>query len=269
MMIIAHVVTNYSPICNLHGIIYRIKIHLHARWAFECSLEDFELFSSELNSNLSIYLSQGQGVTRLDASRCETFLPDSFRRVRAAVVATVARHIAATRTARGVRMAATISKLSNSSKSIRRRLSAVRVSVKSASVIAREITRTGSPVTTREGPRDRAGPSETVVTSVTLGASRARRRRNTWDSIVIPWWTVLRVWMICVITWPPLPSARGRRGMPSPGWSRVGCSPFTGRARPTGVPPSARWTLIKVSFRVSRAELAQLVKRTFRGVTSN
>lgn len=153
-------------------------------------------------------------------------------------------------------MVITISNLnrkSNSSKKIRRRWSAVKVSVKSVSVIARETTYTGSPATTRGRPRDQADPRETVMTSVTSGADRmpTRRRRNTWDSTVIPWWTVLRVWTICAITWTlPLAATRGRPGMPSPGWSRVGCSPFTGPARPIGVPPSARWTLIKVSFRV-------------------
>lgn len=150
----------------------------------------------------------------------------------------------------------------SSSKRIRRRWSAVKVSVKSVSVIGRETTYTGSPATTRGRPRDQADPRETVMTSVTSGASRmpTRRRRNTWDSTVIPWWTVLRVWTICAITWTlPLAVTRGRPGMPSPGWSRVGCSPFTDPARPIGVPPSARWTLIKVSFRV-QWRLAKLIR---------
>lgn len=144
--------------------------------------------------------------------------------IQVAVATRVARLIAALRTARAVNMVATISNLStsysNTSTSSNRRIirgrrsSAVRVSVKSVSVIG--LRTTERPATTRGSPRGRADPRETVVTSVTWGSNRTpmRRRQNTWDSTVIPWWTVLRVWTICAITWTPLPSAvKGRPGM--------------------------------------------------------
>lgn len=232
-------------------------IRLNARLKFAYKVEVVQIARR-------IFLEQGSN--RCASRPFDWFLPDSFRRVGV----TVARPIAATRTAKGANMAVTTSSLSSSSNmNIRRQSSAVKVSVKSVSVIARGPTTrtTGSPATTRGSPRGRADPRETVVTSVTSGASRTpvRRRRSTWDSIVIPWWTVLRVWTICAITWTPLPAVatRGRPGTPSPGWSRVGCSPFTGPARPSGAPPSARWTLIKVSFRVSRRP-AELVRRISR-----
>lgn len=105
-------------------------------------------------------------------------------RIQVVAVSKVAHLTAVIRTTRITIMVITISNLSsisNSSKKIQRRWSAVRVSVKSVSVIARETVYTGSHATTRGRPRDQADQRETVMTSVTSGANRmpVRRRRNT------------------------------------------------------------------------------------------
>lgn len=166
-----------SLIYCLRNVTHLIKIYPQMKWAYaQSDIQEIACLRQIYNSTQEI------------CTIYTKFLWIFLRRaqIQVAVAARVARLIAALHTARAVNMVATISNLSisssnNNRRTIRRRSSAVRVSVKSVSVIGRGTTRTESPATIRGSPREQADRRGTVVTSVTSGANRTpmRRRQNT------------------------------------------------------------------------------------------